>query len=69
MKIIAYAASTSSQSINKKLATYTAGLIADAEIEILDLNDYILPLYIEDVERELLENGGPPQAATDFEQN
>ena len=66
MKIIAYAASTSSQSINKKLATYTAGLIADAEIEILDLNDYILPLYSEDVERELLENGGPPQAATDF---
>lgn len=62
MKIVAFAASTSSQSINKKLVTYTAGLVAEAEVEILDLNDYPLPLFSEDVEREI----GQPQIATDF---
>ena len=66
MKIVAFAASTSTQSINKKLATYVASLVSDAKIEILDLNDYELPLYSEDLERELLASDGPPQAATDF---
>ena len=62
MKIIAFAASTSSRSINKQLATYSASLVADAEVEILDLNDYPLPLFSEDIEREI----GQPQAAADF---
>ena len=38
------------------------GRIPDADIEILDLNDYELPLFSEDVEQEL----GQPQLATDF---
>lgn len=66
MKIIAFAASSSSQSINKKLATFTANLMAKAEVEVLDLNDYELPLYSEDIERELLATSGPPIMATKF---
>jgi len=62
MKIIAFAATTSTQSINKMLVTYVANLVPNAEVEILDLNDYQLPLFSEDVEKEV----GQPQAATDF---
>ena len=62
MKILAFAASNSSQSINKKLVTYTANLAANCQIEILDLNDYELPLFSEDKEKIL----GQPQLAKDF---
>ena len=62
MKILAFAASSSSNSINKKLVTYAASLIEDAEIEILDINDYEMPLFSEDREKEL----GQPDAATRF---
>lgn len=62
MKIIAFAASTSRQSINKQLATYTANLVQGADVEVLDLNDYELPLFSEDIEKDI----GKPQAATDF---
>lgn len=50
MKIIAFAGSNSSNSINKKLATYAASLFKDAQIEILDLNDFEAPLYSIDIE-------------------
>lgn len=62
MKIVAFAASNSRQSINKQLATYAASLIPDADTEILDLNDYELPLFSVDTEKQL----GQPQAAADF---
>jgi len=62
MKIVAFAASTSSRSINKKLVTYVASLAPQTEVEILDLNDYPLPLFSEDLEREI----GQPQIATNF---
>ena len=62
MKIIAFAGSNSAQSINKKLATYAAGLFDNASTEILDLNDFELPLYSVDREKEL----GQPQLAKDF---
>ena len=39
MKVIAFAASTSSKSINKQLVTYVVGRVANADAEILDLND------------------------------
>ena len=45
MKILAFAASNSQKSINKELVTYASTLIQGAEVEILDLNDYELPLY------------------------
>ncbi len=62
MKIVAFAASSSRNSINKQLVTYAAGLISNAEIEILDINDYEMPLFSEDREKEL----GQPEAAKQF---
>ncbi|MDC8829477.1 NADPH-dependent FMN reductase [Alteromonas gilva] len=53
MKIVAYGASTSSTSINKALATYTAGLVEDAEVKVLDINDYDVPMFSEDKEKEI----------------
>ena len=62
MKIVAFSASSSRQSINKKLVSYAAGLIDGADVEVLDLNDYELPLFSEDKEKEL----GQPKLAHDF---
>ncbi len=59
MKIVAFAGSNSKSSINKRLAVYAAGLFKQAEIQILDLNDYELPLFGVDIEKEL---GKPPIA-------
>ncbi|WP_297333694.1 NAD(P)H-dependent oxidoreductase [Flavobacterium sp.] len=62
MKIIALAGSNSKQSINKRLATYAAGLFEGGEVEVLDLNDYELPLFSVDKEKEL----GQPAIALSF---
>ncbi|MDO6596901.1 NAD(P)H-dependent oxidoreductase [Oceanihabitans sp. 2_MG-2023] len=58
-KIIAFAGSNSKQSINKKLAVYTANLVENCEVEVLDLNDFELPIYGIDYETE---NGVPDNA-------
>lgn len=50
MKIIAFAGSNSSTSINKKLATYATTLFANADVEVLDLNDFEMPLFSVDRE-------------------
>lgn len=50
MKIIALGASPSTKSINKKLATYAASLFENAEVEVLDLNDFEMPLFSVDRE-------------------
>lgn len=50
MKILAFGASNSAQSINQKLARYAATLVTDAEVEMLDLNDYEMPIF--SIERE-----------------
>ncbi len=64
MKVLAFAASSSNKSINKQLVSYAGSLLADEnlQVEILDLNDYELPLFSEDREAEL----GQPQLAKDF---
>ncbi len=67
MKILAFAASTSRSSINKALVRHAAArlraeLLPDAEIELIDLNDFDLPVYSIDRERE----GGIPEAARRF---
>ena len=54
-KIIAFAGSTSSTSINKQLVTYTSSLLNNLEVEILDMNDYKTLLYSTDEEQ----NGFP----------
>jgi chromate reductase len=61
-KIIAFAASSSSRSINKQLVSYAAGLLVDVEVEILDLNDFELPLFSADREDQL----GQPDLAHAF---
>jgi chromate reductase len=53
MKIIAFAGSNSSVSINKMLATYAASLFKNADVEVLDLKDYEAPLYGIDIENEI----------------
>ncbi|NRF31752.1 NADPH-dependent FMN reductase [Vibrio coralliilyticus] len=53
MKIVAFGASTSSTSINKTLATYAAHLVEGADVTILDLNSYDVPLFSEDKEKEI----------------
>lgn len=53
MKIIAFGGSPSKNSINKKLATYAANLFENAEVEVLDLNDFQMPLFSVDIEAEI----------------
>ena len=62
MKLLAFAASSSSKSINKQLVTYATSLVSDATVEILDINDYEMPIFSLDKEDEL----GQPQPAKDF---
>jgi chromate reductase, NAD(P)H dehydrogenase (quinone) len=53
MKIIAFGGSNSQHSINKHLATYAASLFENAEVEVLDLNTYAMPLFSVDLEKEV----------------
>jgi NAD(P)H-dependent FMN reductase len=62
MKLLAFAASSSRKSINKQLVIYAATLLDGAVVEVLDLNDYELPLFSEDREKEL----GHPELAKAF---
>lgn len=62
MKILAFAGSNSEVSINKKLVTFAASFFPDDNVEILDLNDFEMPIYKH--EREL--ENGIPQLAKDF---
>lgn len=57
-KIIAFGASSSKNSINKQLATYAANLFENATVEVLDLNDYEMPIFSVDKEK----NGIPEEA-------
>lgn len=54
MKIIAFGASTSSTSINKTLATYAANLVEGADVQVLDLNRYDVPLFSEAKRKKLV---------------
>jgi chromate reductase len=62
MKIIAFGGSNSKTSINKKLATYAASLFENADVEVLDLNDFAMPLFSVDLEAEV----GQLQQAQNF---
>ncbi|MGB0865159.1 MAG: NADPH-dependent FMN reductase [Granulosicoccaceae bacterium] len=62
MKILAFGASTSSKSINQKLAAFTASLVPNSELDLLDLNDFEMPLYSSDRE----EASGVPAEAQAF---
>ncbi|MFT5452684.1 MAG: chromate reductase [Enterobacterales bacterium] len=63
MKVLAFAASSSQQSINHKLVSYAEKLIKEyndaAEVNLIRINDFEMPLFSIDRENEL---GQPPQA-------
>lgn len=70
MKILALAASNSSTSINKKLVQHAArllesGLVPVTTVEVIDLNDYEMPIYSTDREQA---SGVPEPAQRFFEQ-
>lgn len=50
-KILAFAGSTSSTSINKKLATFAAENLENTSFDIIDLRDFRLPIFSEDEEK------------------
>jgi len=58
-RILAFAGSTSSTSINRKLATFAAENLSKTEFDVADLRDYDMPIYSEDEENE---NGFPSNA-------
>ncbi len=51
--ILAFAGSNSSTSINYKLVKYTAGLIGEQEVQLINMANYPFPMYSEDNEREM----------------
>ncbi|MGJ8746055.1 NADPH-dependent FMN reductase [Polaribacter sp.] len=57
-KILAFAGSTSSTSINKKLATFAAENLENTSFDVVDLRDFTLPIFSEDEEK----NGFPEDA-------
>ena len=61
-KILAFGASNSKNSINKALAHYAADQISDVKAIKIDLNDYEMPLYSIDREKEQ----GFPEKAHEF---
>lgn len=67
MKVLAFAASNSTQSINKQLVVHAADLLrdtvnSDAQSQVLDLNDFEMPIYSADREQ----GEGIPQPAHRF---
>ncbi|MGD8120589.1 NADPH-dependent FMN reductase [Vibrio sp. TRT 2004] len=62
MKIIAFGASNSSTSINKALATYAAQQVEGAQVQVLDINNYSVPMFSEDKEKEI----GQAEGAREF---
>lgn len=54
-KILAFAGSTSSTSINKQLVEYTCTLLKSVDVEIIDINDFTADLFSVDEEK----NGFP----------
>lgn len=64
MKILAIAGSNSDTSINKLLVSYAASLVENAEVEIVDMNDFEMPIYKHQREVE----SGVPQEAKNFAQ-
>jgi NAD(P)H-dependent FMN reductase len=61
-KIMAFGASNSRNSINKKLANYAGLQMEETSAELLDLNDFDMPIYSIDIEKET----GIPEAVYRF---
>lgn len=62
MKVLAFAGSSSKNSINKRLVEFAAQLFNEESTKILDLNDFEMPIFSIDKEK----TNGIPQLAYDF---
>ena len=51
-KILAFAGSNSSTSVNRKLVEYAKSKVASHEINLIDLRDYDVPVFSEDLEKD-----------------
>lgn len=60
-KVLAFAGSTSSTSINKQLATFAAESLENTTFDVVDLRDFKLPIYSTDEEKK-----GFPEDAKKF---
>ena len=49
-KILAFAGSNHSKSINQQLVSYTVSLIPELEIEVLDISQWNIPIYSIDMD-------------------
>jgi len=58
-KVLAIGGSSSKKSINRTLAMFTASKLENTEVTTIDLNDYELPIYSQDLE----EKSGIPENA------
>ena len=58
MKIFAFAGSNSSTSINKQLVKFVLKSFPDDEVNLIDLNEYLMPVFSVDLEK----NGFPDEA-------
>ena len=63
-KILAFGASNSKHSINGKFAKWAVSQLQDSDAEILDLNDFEMPIYSIDREKE----SGIPDLAVAFKE-
>lgn len=63
-KVIVFGASNSKNSINRNFASYAAKQLQEIDFELLDLNDFEMPIYSIDRERE----SGFPEEAVHFKQ-
>lgn len=62
MKILVFAASSSTRSINKKFVTSVSKYYKEDEVKILDLNDFEVPTYSADKESDI----GIPEQIIEF---
>ncbi len=63
-QVLAFGASNSIKSINKTLATYAANQLTNTSINLVDLNNFEMPIYSIDHEN----NIGIPQLAFEFKE-
>lgn len=63
-KIVVFGASSSKKSINRTFAKFAASLLENVEVNLIDLNDYEMPIFSMDKEQET----GIPQLAHDFKE-
>lgn len=61
MKVLAFAGSSSSTSINRELVKFVLKSFPDEDINLIDLNDYTMPIFSVDLEKK-----GFPEEAHQF---